>query len=162
MENQANIFEILPDEFKNRVRRFADDEFDRRTEENSFPRIKNRYEAFGIMTECMNAVNSAVKQVKTGIDGCTTMLPYGDGEFFARADIVYSALLDVIIAAANMSVNVRNAVYQDAMAPRPMLPLEELSLGEGEYDSLIDDALADGAQEPEENIDENLEGNDDE
>lgn len=143
MEQQTRI-NLEPDSMEAAVRVMCNGEFYRRRDEDENPTIKNRYEAFGIMSECYQKVSSAVKDVKDKMSLQGTMLPIGDGSYTEIVDQTHNACMKAMAALAMMAVNATNIVYGQMNAVPDATPLEELADADDDLELLTGDEEENG------------------
>lgn len=108
---QISLNDIMPSDFENAVRHFADQEFTRRRLEERLPHIRNPHEAYGVLAECHQALQRANKAVKSDMDDALTSLPAGCVSFAEHVDQAYTACLDAARDAINMAVNAQNIAH---------------------------------------------------
>lgn len=125
MEDQTRL-NLEPDSMENAVRDLCNGEFYRRRDADENPTIKNRYEAYGIMSECYQKVSAAVKEIKDRMNLQASSLSTSDPTYTDVVDQTHGACMKAMAALSTMAIHATNIVYGQMRALPDDTPLEEL------------------------------------
>lgn len=107
---QMTILELLPDDAKRAVRDFQEASYKKQDEDGDLAPCRNRYEAYGLLASEYTGLLAAMKGVKSAMEENLNGLAGGEQSYRETADLVYSALTDVSIAAVAMAVQALNVI----------------------------------------------------
>ena len=90
MAKQIDVNELMANHLKDESQAFVDSEYIERKGVGELPQVRTRYEAYGLLTEAMIAVDAAVAGMKSGMKDCMKSLNAGDSVFAQSAESTYS------------------------------------------------------------------------
>lgn len=153
MSKQIDVADLIPSSLKISSRDFVDSEYRDRSQQDTLPPIRTRYEAYGKLSEGIVNVTGAMDGVKAGMRDCLKSLNGSDVVFTQSAESTYSSLLDALMAVAEMAVQTLNCIYkmEDVIAANPP-PLVALAEEEDEPAENIDDEDLPETENEEEDI----------
>ena len=129
MSKQIDVADLIPSSLKISSRDFVDIEYRDRSQQDTLPPIRTRYEAYGKLSEGIVNVTGAMDGVKAGMRDCLKSLNGSDVVFTQNAESTYSSLLDALMAVAEMAVQTLNCIYkmEDVIAanPPPLVAMAE-------------------------------------
>lgn len=109
------------------VRDLCNGEFYRRRDDGELSHIKNRYEAYGLMSECYQRALGFINEIKTDMKLQAAMLSTDEAQYADAVDQTHAACIKAMAALSEMAVKATNIVYGQMLQEPDALPMEALT-----------------------------------
>lgn len=143
---QLEMQDLFPSTVKDDTRKFVEGQYVEQREEQNLKLVRTRHEGYGLLAEAYTGVVGSVDGLKSSMKDCLKMLAGDDTGFQSAADQTYSALVDLVVSATQMSIQAMNVAWQiqeRRMAePCPLVDMAEelaaLDNEDGDMDGIDD------------------------
>lgn len=114
------------------VRELCNGEFYRRREDGEILTIKNRYEAYGLISDNYLRAVGFIDELKKNMKLQAAMLPINEQQYADAVDQMHAICIKAMAELAEMAVKATNIIYGQMIREPDALPMEQMAEAETE------------------------------